>query len=145
MWISSPDILGRVKKFVDEYATHAKIRGELIDPLINQVCYYLCTNKPHEARRLMGFAKSAWTAYSDFTEANAQGKVRAPRAGLQTFQELLTEDIRQILLGRTSFPPYFLPKLRFILKIPQDKAVEEKFHFDETIVPTVPPSSPPPK
>jgi len=139
-----PDILGRVKKFVDEYATHAKVRGELVDPLINRLCVFLCSNKPHEARRLMTFAKSAWEAYCEFTEANAQGRVRAPRAGLQTFQEVMTEDIRQILLGRTAFPPQLIPVLRAILKIPQDKPLQENFRFDETVVPSVPPSSPPP-
>jgi len=30
------DMYGRVKKLVDEYGTQAKVRGELIDPLINR-------------------------------------------------------------------------------------------------------------
>jgi hypothetical protein len=139
------DMLGRVRKLVDEYGTQSKVRGQLVDPVINRCCLYLCLNKPHEARRFLTFAKAAWDAFREYTEAQAQGRVRAAGAGVPTFQEVWTEDVRLILRGQTAFPPQFLPVLRAIFKIPQNANITENLRFDDTIVPTIPPSSPPPK
>ena len=137
--------IGRVRKLVDEFGTQDKVRA-FVDDLVVMACFDLCMNKAIEAHQQENLAVRAWDAFSTYTEAQAEGKIRAGKAGLPTWMQVLKGDVSQVLQGHMAgFPPQLIPRLRNILKVPEGAEVMSKLDIGETITPEIPPSSPPPK
>jgi hypothetical protein len=136
--------VGKVEKLVDEYGTMDKIRA-FVDDLVVQACVDLCLNKALEGHYQERLAKRAWEAFTKFTEAQQEGKIRVANAALPTWKELLKGDVSQLLQNHfIGFPPQLIPVLRNMLHVPPGAEVD-KLDVGEAITPEVPPSSPPPK
>ncbi|MGO8703480.1 MAG: hypothetical protein ACLQVA_06655 [Candidatus Brocadiia bacterium] len=136
--------VGKVEKLVDEYGTMDKIRA-FVDDLVVKACVDLCLNKAIEAHQQENLAKRAWEAFSKFTEAQHEGKIRVANEALPTWKEVLKGDISQVLQNHCiGFPPQLIPVLRNMLHVPPGAEID-KLNVGEAITPEIPPSSPPPK
>ena len=136
--------IGKVEKLVDEYGTMDKVRA-FVDDLVVKACYDLCMNKALEAHYQENLAKRAWNAFTTFTEAQQEGKIRVANAALPTWKQVLKGDVSQVLQGHCiGFPRALIPVFRNILKVPPGAEVD-KLNVGEAITPEIPPSSPPPK
>ena len=135
-------VLGQVNKLVVEYGTEAKVRGKLVDPLIFQTCYYICTNKLDDARKCQNLAARAWDNFVQWDVAQAQERIEAHRK-LPPFKAVVRENVRMILLGYTGFPKELIPVLRINLGI-ADGWEEKGLELERPLVPPVPDASPAP-
>ena len=142
--------LGKVTKFVNEYATQSKMES-FIDGLIWQWAYNVCTNRRMEAANTINLAKRAWRAYRSYDQSAAQGKLEgksAPGSGvrkygaLATFDEIFRKCLQAIIDEKIPFSKQLMPALQYHTGL--KKTPEKEFKPMAPPEPELrPPSSPP--